>query len=361
MRHAVKIHGYRLSPNVGRGGKGARRALALLAAAVLAAGCASCGSGSGQDGATEETGAALTAEQSEIDYSGLAEYDCARLEELLEDVLGPGDYGGMPHAENWTAGTDYKGGCVFEDAKLSVEIHLAKADEHSFEWSLDAPDRAAEREEKSVEAGDEAYVDTVGDGVALVARKGLVELRLGAPISGDESMGSEEMIALARAILEPWPSGPGAQEPAQPEPPDVPLPPGVMRDDLEYFDANEFNEKIEEAGGSFEDAKLDPELVPSTFSVTFPASSGQVRGYCEDLRAAGLDLDLGDALADELGVATEGSDEGAGADSCDLTDEDIAATVDRSIDEYTLSLSDWDALVRQVRICQETPERCEEG
>jgi hypothetical protein len=337
-----------------------RRIALLLATCALAGWCASCGSGAGGTGAAQETGATTAAEQSEIDYGGLAEYDCERLEELLDDVIGPGDHGGMPHAESWTAGTDYKGGCVFENAEVSVEIHLAEPDQHSFEWSLGAPERAAERDEKSVDVGDEAYVDAVGDGVALVARKGLVELRLGAPISGDESMSSEGMIALGRAILEPWPSGPGAQESDRPEPPGVPLPPGVARGDFEYFDAKDFNEKVEEAGGNFEDAKLDPELVPSTFTVTFPASPGQARRYCDDLRAAGIDIELADALASKLGVAAEGSGGGTDEDPCDLTDEEIVATVDRSIDGYTLSLADWDALVRQVGICRETPERCEE-
>lgn len=341
------------------------RVAMLVAAGVLAAAFTSCGSDSAGDGdelaAERDAGAAAVADESDIDYSGLAEYDCERLDELLDAVVGAGDHGGMPHAENWTAGTDYKGGCVFEEEAVSVEIHLAEPNEHSLAWSLVAPDRMAEREDKSVDVGDEAYLDTVGDGVALAARKGLVEVHLGAPISGDSSMDAGAMIALASAILEPWPSGLEAQESqGRPQPPDVPLPPGVVSDDLDYFDAEEFNEKVAAAGGDLEDATIDPEVVPSTFSVTFQASPDEARAYCEKLRAVGIDADLGEALAEAVGVPAGESEEGTDEDPCDLTDEEIVASVDRTIDEYTLSLMDWDDLVRQVQICRDTPARCAE-
>jgi len=333
---------------------------------MLATACASCGSTASQagdsTGADQHSGPAAAADRPEVDYSGLADYDCERLDALLDEVIGPGDHQGIPHAENWTAGTDYKGGCVFGDAGVSIEIHLAEPNEHSFEWSIDAPDRAAEREEKSVDVGDEAYQDVSGEGVVLVARKDLVEVRLGAPISGGQSMDPVGMIGLARMILEPWPSGPGAQESlGEPDPPDVPLPPGVVRGDLEYFDVTEFNSKVEEAGGDLDGMKLDPEITPSTFSVNFPASPPQARAYCQELRAAGLETGLEDALANVVDAPnSEPSEEGSEESPCDLTDEDIMASVDKGIDGYVLTIMDWDDLVRQVRICQQSPERCDD-
>lgn len=348
------------------GGRPRRRrripAAAVVAAAVLAMACASCGSGGGEAGADaaagEVAGAGNAVGGPGVDYGGLASYDCEKLGALLDEVAGSGDRDSIPHDEGWTAGTSYRGGCAFEgDGEVSIEIHLADPDQHSIVWLL-APDLAAERAEQEVDVGDEAYLESTDDGLDLLARKGLVEVSLRHPAFGGTSLDAAEMTSLAAAILEPWPSGPGADETSgDPAPPDVPLPPGVTGDDLEYFDAQEFARTMEELDADGEGQDFDPEVIASFFTADFSASPAEVTTYCEDLRAAGLDEDLAESLAT---VTDTTESEPSEESPCALTEGEMVVSVAAATDGYSVTVSSWDEIVRILLLCEESPERCEE-
>jgi hypothetical protein len=331
---------------------------AIAACVALALTLAACGSGGGESSAapaSAPTGSAASAAAS-ADYDGLGEYNCAKLGELLEEVVGPGGYEGVPHDERWTVGTRYRGGCAFEgDAEVSIEIHLAEPDEHSILW-VTVPDREAEQAELATDVGDEAYLESTDDGLDLTARKGLVEVSLKHPAFGANTLNADQMSSLAAAILEPWPSGPGADESlGQPSPPDLPLPVGVASADLTYFDIDEFVRKMEEISADEGEPILDPEVSASYFHVQFPASRTAAEAYCEELRDAGLD----EAPEEALGGASAQGDSSEG-EVCSLADgEEWMASVSAISDEYLLTFTPWEDVVRVVSVCEEDPSRCQ--
>ncbi len=339
-----------------------RAAIALCVALSLT--LAACGSGGGEGVAASPsapTGSVGNADAA-ADYDGLAEYDCVKLGELLEGVLGPGEYEGTPHDERWTEGTGYRGGCAFEgDAEVSIEIHLAEPDEHSLLW-ITVPAREAERAELATDVGDEAYLESTDDGLDLTARKGLVEVSLRRPAFGENTLDAEQLSALAAAILAPWPTGPGADESAdgtgsdgRPAVPDLPLPPEVVTADLQYFDAEEFARKMEGINPDGESV-IDPEITPDYFHVQFPATEATAEAYCEEIRGAGLDQDPEDALEVGADASADSSDEAV----CSLTDgEEWMASVSAIGDEYLLTVAPWGDVVRVVTLCDEDPGRCE--
>lgn len=340
-----------------------RAAVALSVALALT--LAACGSGGGEGAAAPASAPTSSVGNTgaDADYDGLVEYDCVKLGELLEEVLGPGEYEGTAHAEGWTEGTAHRGGCAFEgDAEVSIEIHLAEPDEHTILW-VTVPEREAERAELATDVGDEAYLESTDDGLDLTARKGLVEVSLRRPAFGENTLDAEQLAALAAAILAPWPSGPGADESGLAGSDgdlavaDLPLPPEVVAADFQYFDAEEFARTMEEIDPDSESV-FDPETTPDYFHVQFPATVAVAGAYCEELREAGLDQDPEDAL----GVGSDGSADSSDEAVCSLTDgEEWMTSVNAIGGEYLLTVTPWEEIVRVVTLCEEDSGRCEEG
>jgi hypothetical protein len=340
---------------------------------VLVIGLAACGGGGDESTAADSESAAAvedtsaepaptanepvdtvetTAVAASVDADALATYDCVALLALVDDVAGPGSRTTEPFDAAWMTGT-MKGGCVITgDDAVSVEVHLANADEHSFPFSWRKPSTVAEQEASVLSVGDEAYYDD--DPQNLVARRGLVEVSLGVPFLYEGAvMDRATMERLADALLAPWPSGPGADERPTDEPPSIPLPSGSDPRDWHRFDPAELNAEFVAQGI---DPPYDTEIMLAMWSMEFAQT--ELVSYCETLAAAGFSAE--DALA-AYGATPDDIEFTGGGPGCIVTDRDVVVVVANGYGDIGgLLVTDYDAVLRQQRICAAAPDRCDD-
>lgn len=213
---------------------------------------------------------------------GLGALTCADLRTALSEALPLHDY----QAQEMIAelgGPSYRAGCSFESStwRLAVEVHAATPDQHTLIWGLASPPTEAAREQERIDGiGDEAYLRASPDGEGVVtARKGLVEVLLTHRRQGENAVNPsftpDQLLPAAASVVEPWPSGLGAQ-PSAPEgvPIDV-LPPDVTPADVGYFDPDD---------PQFEGAYDDSPDVQEFYSLSAP---GDAADYCSMLRSRG--------------------------------------------------------------------------
>lgn len=344
--------------------------IALVASVVGCAGNGSEGQPSGSRTSTTNSDRSSTATKpidqdssaselaERIDYSELSSYRCDRLLKIVEEIAGAGERSGEPFGEIWFGGT-LKGGCVvFGPDAVSIEVHLAEPDTHSFVFSLDRPNTAAGRREAAVQIGDEAYLDNKLPSV--VARRGFVEVSLRPyPLNeGAEVMDVETMKAVAAAILEPWPSGPGADESLKHNPPQMPIPASADSGDWALFNPAEMNRKFVEEGAEPPYDRDFLEVNPPVWSLPFRATAPELRRYCESLEGMGFTHSRFIKLLAELGEVKSSSE--ISRLPCFRTDGKwfvIALPPDSGDNKSSVIVYDWSRFAHRIKLCDSQPER----